>query len=90
MANAYLNHNTFGLILTHFDINPQIVASQTPSIVIEQLAHDRSCWAATNPETGLGNLTILISDYFNRRIERILHYINCLVYQKKISNCYLF
>lgn len=75
MANAYLNENAFRLILGHFDIDRKTVATQTAHIALEQMAHDGSCWTATNPESGLDNLTIFISDYFIRRIERILHYI---------------
>ena len=75
MANAYLKENAFRLILGHFDIDRQTVATQTAHIAIEQMAHDGSRWAATNPVTGVENLTIYISDYFIRRIQRKLHYI---------------
>lgn len=72
IANAYMSQS-FGPILSFFNVDTETVSCQVSKLEIRQIAHnDEKLWSATDPQSGLDNRKVYISDYFVRRIERIL------------------
>lgn len=86
MANAYMNSpnsSSFNSILAgFFEIDKQTLTSQLKSVIFQYVRHE-NCYkedndnegderlAETDPDIGLDNLTIYISDFFPRRIQSI-------------------
>jgi hypothetical protein len=84
MANIYMNSpniQSFSSILAgFFEIDRQTAADQVARVKFRYVRHedcyedgdgddDDERWAETDPEPGLENVTIYISDFFPRRIE---------------------
>lgn len=87
MANVYMNSTNVesfnSTLVGFFDIDRQTVAKQVALVRFKYVRHedcyvdgddddDVERWAETDPEPGLQNVTIYISDFFPRRIESIL------------------
>ena len=71
IANAYLSES-FGPILCFFNVDSETVSSQVSKLEIERITHDdEKFWSTTDPQVGLDNRKVFISDYFIRRIECI-------------------